>query len=322
MSEQKLPAFSDLPLDKSGPMLNAWGLYGKDDQLGCLNRLTPSIVKAASSEIQTGIRIGLDWPLDAQGDLPFFGRREFHKEIFHKAPRVVNDDTWTFNTQSSSQWDGLRHFAYQKAARFYNGVTLDDIHGPQKSNVNGIGAWAAQGIVGRGVLLDHLAWRKSRGVEVARHDAFKTGAIPLSELKEVAAWEGVEIKFGDVLFIRSGFIAAHSQMDREELEVLRKQMPPGFYGVEQSEELLKWVWENFSAVAGDQPSFESWPTAKDWSCHEVFLAGWGLPIGELFDLEKLSEHCAKTKRYSFFLSSEPCNVPGGVASPPNALAIF
>lgn len=137
-------------------------------------------------------------------------------------------------------------------------MTLDDIHGPQKSNVNGIGAWAAQGIVGRGVLLDHLAWRKSRGVEVARHDAFKTGAIPLSELKEVAAWEGVEIKFGDVLFIRSGFIAAHSQMDREELEVLRKQMPPGFYGVEQSEELLKWVWENFSAVAGDQPSFESW----------------------------------------------------------------
>ena len=52
------------------------------------------------------------------------------------------------------------------------------------------------------------------------------------------------------------------------------------------------------------------------------MAGWGCPIGELFDLEKLSEHCAKEKRWSFFVVSEVCNVPGGVASPPNILAIF
>jgi hypothetical protein len=35
--------------------------------------------------------------------------------------------------------DGLRHFGYQKYAKFYNGVTLDDIHGPEATNVNGIG---------------------------------------------------------------------------------------------------------------------------------------------------------------------------------------
>ncbi len=35
--------------------------------------------------------------------------------------------------------DGLRHFAYQKEQKFYNGVTLDDIHGEHKTNVNGIG---------------------------------------------------------------------------------------------------------------------------------------------------------------------------------------
>lgn len=27
----------------------------------------------------------------------------------------------TFNTQGSSQWDSLRHFAYQKDKKFYNG---------------------------------------------------------------------------------------------------------------------------------------------------------------------------------------------------------
>ena len=63
-------------------------------------------------------------------------------------------------------------------------------------------------------------------------------------------------------------------------------------------------------------------TQKSYSLHEVLLAGWGMPIGELFDLEKLAEHCRKEKRWSFFVTSEVCNVPGGVASPPNILAIF
>lgn len=54
----------------------------------------------------------------------------------------MNDDIWTFNTQCSSQWDGLRHYAYQKEKVFYNGVTLDDIHekdaNGNKTTVNGI----------------------------------------------------------------------------------------------------------------------------------------------------------------------------------------
>jgi hypothetical protein len=56
--------------------------------------------------------------------------------------------------------------------------------------------------------------------------------------------------------------------------------------------------------------------------HEVILSGWGMPIGELFDLENLAEHCKKENRWSFFFTSEVCKVPGGVASPPNGLAIF
>lgn len=73
----------------------------------------------------------MNWPLSAQtpSNKAFFNRALFHQDIIHKAPRIVNDDIWTFNTQVSSQWDGLRHFAYQKEEKFYNGVTLGDIHG-------------------------------------------------------------------------------------------------------------------------------------------------------------------------------------------------
>ena len=117
-------------------------------------------------------------------------------------------------------------------------------------------------------------------------------------------------------------MAEYNSTPKETIQEMSKTYPMPFSGVEQSEEMLEWIWNNFSAVAGDQPAFECWPTQKSWSCHEVLLAGWGCPIGELFDLEKLAEHCHKTGRYSFFVTSEPCNVPGGVASPPNILAIF
>ena len=84
---------------------------------------------------------------------------------------------------------------------------------------------------------------------------------------------------------------------------------------------MRWLWKHVSAVAGDHPTFECWPPPTianpddetAWSLHEVLLAGWGCPIGELFDLERLAETCQKEKRWSFFVVSEPCNVIGGVA---------
>jgi hypothetical protein len=56
--------------------------------------------------------------------------------------------------------------------------------------------------------------------------------------------------------------------------------------------------------------------------HEYILSGFGLPIGELFDLEALADQCKKHGRWSFFVTSEPLNLVGGVGSPPNAIAIF
>ena len=40
---------------------------------------------------------------------------------------------------------------------------------------------------------------------------------------------------------------------------------------------------------------------------------WGTPVGELFDLEPLSQMCQKLGRYSFFVTSAPLNVMGGIA---------
>lgn len=42
----------------------------------------------------------------------------------------------------------------------------------------------------------------------------------------------------------------------------------------------------------------------------------------MFDLEGLAQLCKRLDRYTFFFTSMPLNMPGGVSSPPNAQAIF
>ncbi|KAH7252910.1 hypothetical protein MRS44_015912 [Fusarium solani] len=312
------PSFDSLPLRKDGPHGNAWGLFGDKDECGMLNLLTPEKTAKAAAEIRDGVRVSTDWPLNRMSR-PCFGRAPFEHNIKTKAPRAVNDDTLTFNTQSSSQWDGFRHYAYQKEKLWFNGKTLDDI---LSTTVNGTQAWVERGgIVGRGVLLDYAAWADAKNIEIK---AFETNSITVSTLKEVASSQGTTFEEGDILFIRTGWTRAYDKLSDDECKTLADYKTPPAIGIESSEETLRWLWDqSFAAVAGDHPSMEAWPCQnQDFWLHEWLLAGWGMPIGELFDLEQLSQECQKRGRWSFFFSSMPLKVPGGVASPPNGVAIF
>lgn len=71
--------------------------------------------------------------------------------------------------------------------------------------------------------------------------------------------------------------------------------------------------------------FVSLQNADDFSefhLHEFILALWGMPLGEMLDLEKLAAKAKELKRYTFFFSSTPANVHGGVSSHVNGQAIF
>lgn len=88
---------------------------------------------------------------------------------------------------------------------YYNGVThAAALAGP----VNGTHRWVeAGGIAGRGVLLDWLSWREKTKGEAppphARHE------IRVGELDEVARAQGVTLRQGDILMIRSGYVRWH-----------------------------------------------------------------------------------------------------------------
>ena len=95
-----------------------------------------------------------------------------------------------------------------------------------------------------------------------------------------------------------------------------------FIGVQANETSAKWFWNHhFAAVAGDTYAFEAWPP-QGTIFHEYLLSFWGTPIGEMWDMETLSKQCESHNRWSFFLTSAPLHVIGGIGSPPGAIAIF
>ncbi|KAF8610156.1 putative cyclase [Ceratobasidium sp. AG-I] len=312
------PAFKDLPLRPEYPSHAAWGVWGEKDELGTVNNITPETIVAASKEIKLGLSIPLNWSAD-QPKYAFYGRKDFHQEIIHKTPYIVNDDVIQFNTQSSSQWDSLRHFGYQAERVFYNGLKQDDVIADKTLTQNGIHNWAKTGIVGRGVLLDFYAYAQRHQLE---YDPYSPYGVTVQQLKAVQAEQGIEFQKGDIVLIRFGFISLYNNFSDERKREVAK-VPYKWAGVEQSTDVLEWIWDTrFSAVGADVPAFEKTGTSADLQLHPVILSGFGCPIGELFDLERLAVECESAKRWSFFFTSAPLNIPGGVASPPNAIALL
>src|SRR5258708_12471716 len=60
----KLPRFSELPVKKGAPPDSCWGVFGDEDDLGCLNFLTPEGVIEAAHMVKKGETFRLDTRLN------------------------------------------------------------------------------------------------------------------------------------------------------------------------------------------------------------------------------------------------------------------
>ena len=59
-----LPSFAELPAKPGNPARSSWGLWGDDDELGCLNLLTAERTAAAAALVRTGQLFSMNAPLD------------------------------------------------------------------------------------------------------------------------------------------------------------------------------------------------------------------------------------------------------------------
>jgi kynurenine formamidase len=298
------PAYGDLPTTTAG-LPHAWDVFGSGDELGTLNRIGPDATRAALASVRTGESIGLNLPLD-EPDPPLFGRGRPRHRIWEMAPGVQDDVLDDLHLQGSTQWDGFRH--RRDADGFYGRVDAATAAGP--GPVLGVGAWARRGIVTRAVLADVPA----AGVDLAR-------PVSPAGIRAVLDREGVTLRPGDVLAVRTGWMAAYRRADAEGRRLLAEADQCA--GLEASDAMAGYLWDaGVAAVVADNPALESSPRPVGLPpLHARLLPLLGMPIGELFDLEAWAVACGRDGRYDALFCSMPLNLPAGVGSPANAMVV-
>jgi kynurenine formamidase len=304
---------SEVDIEALGRRLCNWSRWGDDDELGCLNYITPAKTASAAGSVRSGRIHSLAIPLDADGPQgsggfrfnPIHLMRVLPTEQLRAGEVGFADDVVTMSLQGATQWDGLAHIAHRGV--MYGGRPAASVTA-SGAEVNDIRPMADR-IATRGVLADVAL---ARGVEtLAAGDA-----IELDELLAVLARQGTEIGEGDVLLVRTGYLESCRTMGWE-----------GFLGDSPGLGLsvLEWLHERrIAAVAADNCAVEVKPYQLDTCAnpfHVVALVYMGLFLGEIFDLSRLAQDCAADGRYEFFFVAPGLPITGAVATPVNPYAI-
>ncbi|HEY4608687.1 MAG TPA: cyclase family protein [Ilumatobacteraceae bacterium] len=322
-----LPSYRDLR--KVNDLPSSWGLFdeGGPDYFGCLNLLTPEKLVAAARLVERGAVFALNWSADLPNP-PLFGRSGYRHEVLDLS--AGHDDVLHgWNTQSSTQWDGFRHIRNVPNG-FYDGVPDAD---------HGMHHWARRGIAGRAVLCDVGRWRAAQGRPL---EYGESEVIEPDDVLAALDAQGSPLEAGDVLLMRTGWTEWYESSTEKSLrEAISTRATLKAPGLPSGERTAEFLWDlHIAAIGADNPAVEVWPpgTGRDAQevaelranqperMHEVFahsllLPMLGIPLGEMFDLSALAADCAADGRYACLFVSAPLNLPSGVASPPNALAI-
>ncbi|MFN8224775.1 MAG: cyclase family protein [Gaiellales bacterium] len=310
-----LPRYRDLPRADPIDAAHAWDVFGRDDELGRVNLITPQTVAAAGAEVQAGRVFNVCLPLNLPDPPWEHSRGALRHEVLVVDRNTQDDVIRDFYPQTSTQWDGLRHVRARELG-FYGGRG-DDTAGPGGGEL-GIERWVEHGIAGRGVVADVAAHLERQGRPL---DARVGTPIMVADLQATLHGAGVELRDGDILLVRTGYLTAYkaaSEAERADFAVNRDG--PGLFA---GEEMAEFLWDaGVAVVATDNPAVEVVPGSKEaGSLHRRLIPLLGFLLGELFDLDALAADCAADGRYTCFFVAAPLNVPGGVGSPGNAVAI-
>lgn len=299
--------------------LRAWKRWGEDDEVGTLNHATPERTAEAARLITRGetfalaIGFGADGP--QTGDLGRFNPVHAMTATGTDAVRGLqdamnirySDDILSLPLHAATHWDSLSHIFY--GDRMWNGrdAGLVSAGGAEKNGIEKV----KDRMVGRGVLVDVARYK---GVE-ALQDGY---AITAEDLDSCSRRQGVEVRGGDFLLVRTGKLGRC--LESGDWGDYAGGDAPGL-----AFETLRWLHEHeVAAVASDTWGVEVRPNETDeafqpW--HWVAVPNMGLSVGEIFYLEELAADCARDGRYEFFFVASPLPITGASGSPVNPVAI-
>ena len=299
-----------------GQRLSNWGRWGPDDQLGTLNHIKPETISRAAGLARTGRVFDLGIGIGRPGVQRAGGIRSNPVHLMNLTPldlrdnpehMCIADDYIMMPLQSVTQWDGLGHVGYDEL--LYNGYPASSITTLEGSTKLSIHRIAARGFIGRGVLLD-----VARYLDVDRLPV--DTRIDPQLLDAVARRQSTEVAAGDILLIRTGWIR-HIVIDRD---------VEGFWFGEPglTLECAEWLHRrDVTAVAADNwgVEFVRPDRVGGIPLHCVLIRDMGMTLGEIFDLEALSQDCSNDGVWDFLLTAAPLKVIGGVGSPITPLAV-
>lgn len=299
--EAKAPAgrSADAPAAKGWTKGKGWGwVWGKDDEKGALNAVTPDTIKAALALVKKGQvydlgvpydRTSFKWPghspgeiitfrgpegVKRQGDHAFVtdAKQNPHKLGWHSNALFINDNVGT-------QIDGLAHITQGDDNHWYNGFKEADWGG--NWGVRKCDAAGIPPIITRGVLIDVAGLRKV--------DALPSHyKITATDLQGALARQKVTLRPGDTVLIRTGTCRYWGKSGADH-ETIGKHDSAGI-----DLAAARWLVEQQGAIliGSDTSGLEQSPGPKETAAwipvHRYLLIEQGVHIGELHNLEQLA----------------------------------
>ena len=285
--------------------LSNWGRWGKADQRGALNLITPAKRKQAAGLVKEGQSVSLSHnPLTEKAvDNP--NPLELTMTVRPGSPVALDQWRVSHHGFTFSHLDALCHWRFKD--KMYNGFDASETT-EQGCAKEGIETYK-DGILSRGILIDIP---RLKGVPYLEPGT----AIYATDIE---AWEKkarVKTGPGDVVLIRTGRWARRAAVGPFSIQSTSA-------GLHVS--ALPWFKTRDVALIGTDVGLDVAPAGVEGvvnPVHTVALVAMGVPIIDNADLEALGETAARLNRWEFMFSAAPIPVTGATGSLLNAVATF
>jgi kynurenine formamidase len=305
---QSRPAVTRETVDQWMTELSNWGRWGKDDELGAINLITPAKRKQAIGLVKEGVSFSL--ARNAEKEKAVDNPAPFVHQMTRTGinnPGTSSGDSFliTHHGYAHTHMDSLCHFFYK--GKMFNGFPQELVtdQGAGKLSINNF----KNGILTRGILMDMA---QLKGVE------YLEPGTPIYP-EDLDAWEkkaGLKVKSGDVIFIRTG---------RWALRDAKGPWPVGGKSAGLYATCARWLKARDVAMLGSDAASDVMPSGVEGVAqpiHTLVLVAMGMPIFDNCDLELISREASKRKRWEFLLTAAPIAVPGATGSALNPIATF
>ena len=277
------PSIEKTTLDRWMHELSNWGRWGKDDQLGTVNLITPAKRLVAAALIKEGFTVSLSSDADtvksADNEFPF--EQEMIATGNDPNPMFGMDIYRTrYHGKVLTHMDALSHMFDQ--GKMYNGYSQAEVNrqGAQKLSVIAY----KNGLVSRGILMDIPILKGVKYLEPS------VAIVPA----DLDAWEkkaGIKVTSGDIVFVRTGRWARRAEKGPWNTEIQAAGMHAS---------CAQWFHQRDVAMVGSDTHGELMPSPVKgvaFPMHQLLLLAMGTPMFDNCDLEPLSREAATRKRW-------------------------